>query len=370
MSTSPAQVESDLFRRVLGHFPTGVAVITAMSKDGRPVGMAAFLPAVTSTTWPQIEASGGFCVNILSAEQEAWSRSFGRSGADKFAGVSWYPSPNGAPVLEDALAWIDCHLYRVDQAGDHYVVFGEVKDMRVQSASAPLVFFRGGYGAFQSASLVAGDPRQDLAVPLRLVDGGRPLLEEFSERAQCQVAVTALVGDQIVVLAVAGATAEDRASGTFIGQRVRATAPIGASFMAWEPADRVASWVASAPAEHADALAGRLESIRSAGMAFSLEGGGIREWQDAMSAVPTDGDATRQKTLADRVLQSFQPQIVDPEAARVKNLHVPVLGPDGRAALFLNVGGFSTLDNAGLAELVAGVKDVARRISESWQNNV
>lgn len=384
--TSPAiKIEPDLFRLVLGHFPTGVAVITAMSKDDRPVGMAigsftsvslepplvAFLPAVTSTTWPEIEATGGFCVNILSAEQESWSRSFGRSGADKFAGVSWFPSPGGAPVLGDALAWIECDLWRVDRAGDHFVVFGEVKNMRLQSGSAPLVFFRGGYGAFQSASLVAGDPHQDLAVPLRFVDVGRPLLEEFAERTGTQIAVTGLVGDQLVVLAVVGATAEDRASGTFIGQRVRATAPIGATFMAWEPADRVAAWMASAPADQAESLTARLESIRRGGMAYSLEGGGLRDWQDAMSAAAeASGDHTREQVIADRVMQSFHPQITEPEAAHVRNVHVPVLGPDGRAALFLNVGGFPTLDRDALAELVADVKQVAGQISASSTDGI
>jgi flavin reductase (DIM6/NTAB) family NADH-FMN oxidoreductase RutF len=128
-----------------------------------------------------------FCINILSSQQEAWSRSFSRSGTDKFAGPSWFPSPGGAPILEDALAWIDCDLYRVDEAGDHYVVFGEVQDMQLQSGSAPLVYFRGGYGAFESSSLVAGDPHEDYAVPLRVVDVARPMLEAFAERSGTQV---------------------------------------------------------------------------------------------------------------------------------------------------------------------------------------
>jgi flavin reductase (DIM6/NTAB) family NADH-FMN oxidoreductase RutF len=370
-------VDSDRFRLVLGHFPTGVAVVTALGRDGKPVGLVvssftsvslqpplvAFFPAVTSRSWPEVEASGGFCINILSAEQESYSRQFSRSGEDKYAGLSWFPSPSGAPVLEGALAWIDCDISRVDEVGDHFAVYGAVKDLQLQSGSAPLVFFRGGYGGFQSTSLVAGDPTGDLVVPLRLVDLGRPLLEEFAERSNTQVAVNALVGGQTVVLAVAGATAEDRASGTFIGQRVRAAAPIGASFMAWEPAQRVAAWMASAPADQADALVARLEAIRRHGMAYSIEGGGIKDWQDAMLA-PVEDVHERERALMTRVMQTFHPQVEATDAPRVRNLHVPVLTSDGRAGLFLNVGGFAPLDGVGLARLVADVKDVANQISQ------
>src|SRR6478609_2093846 len=124
MPVSTSTLDPDLFRLVLGHFPSGVAVVTAMGQDGQPVGLVvssftsvslnpplvAFYPALTSKSWPQIEASGGFCVNILSSEQESMSRAFSRSGGDKFAGLSWFPSPGGAPVLRGALAWIDCEL--------------------------------------------------------------------------------------------------------------------------------------------------------------------------------------------------------------------------------------------------------------------
>jgi flavin reductase (DIM6/NTAB) family NADH-FMN oxidoreductase RutF len=376
MSTTKT-IEPGLFRMVLGHFPTGVVVVTAMGVDGEPVGMAvnafssvsldpplvAFFPAMTSKTWPAIESSGAFCINILSTEQEQLSRSFSRSGTDKFAGVSWYPSPSGAPVLEDAVAWIDCDLFRADQAGDHYTVYGSVKDMRLQTGSAPLVFFRGGYGGFEPASLVAGDPHNDLAVPLRLVDVARPVLEEFTRRSNTQVAVTGLVGDQTVVLAVAGAPAEDRASGTFVGGRVRAIPPIGATFMAWEPAGHVTAWTALAPPEETGNLLARLESIRASGVAYSLEGGGIRDWQDVMSA-SFGNRQSREEALTKRVSDLLRPQVEEPDAARVRNVHVPVFNTDHRVGLVLHVGGFNSLDNTALTALVADVKNVANRISE------
>jgi flavin reductase (DIM6/NTAB) family NADH-FMN oxidoreductase RutF len=152
------------FRRVLGHFPTGVVIVTAV-RDGSPVGMSigsftsvsldpplvAILPARTSTSWPNIAAAGAFCVNILNARQEALCRTFATSGADKFAGVSWRAAPTGSPVLAGALAWLDCSMEQVVEAGDHYIALGrvtalDVGDEHEDQGIGPLVFFQGGYG--------------------------------------------------------------------------------------------------------------------------------------------------------------------------------------------------------------------------------
>src|SRR5277367_6836635 len=94
------------FRQVLGHFASGVAVITGIH-DGAAVGFAcqAFAalslepplvlccPGKTSSTWPRIAASGQFCANILAADQVDLARRFGVSAPDKFAGISWTPAP-------------------------------------------------------------------------------------------------------------------------------------------------------------------------------------------------------------------------------------------------------------------------------------
>jgi 3-hydroxy-9,10-secoandrosta-1,3,5(10)-triene-9,17-dione monooxygenase reductase component len=152
------------FRRVLGHFPTGVVIVTAIDDD-TPVGMAigsftsvsldppliAILPAKTSVSWPRIAVAGAFCVNVLNARQEALCRTFATTGADKFAGVPWRPSPSGAPVLEGTLAWIDCSLEQLVEAGDHYIALGRVRSLDVSADQAiePLVFFKGGYGTIR-----------------------------------------------------------------------------------------------------------------------------------------------------------------------------------------------------------------------------
>jgi len=148
------------FRAVLGHFASGVALITGLS-DGGPAGftcqsffslsleppLVAFAPGRTSTSWPRVSGSGSVCINILAADQEALALTFARRGADKFAGVGWSPGATGAPRLHGALAWIDATIEDVHEAGDHFLVTARV--MEVESgAGTPLVFYRGGFGGF------------------------------------------------------------------------------------------------------------------------------------------------------------------------------------------------------------------------------
>ena len=149
------------FRQVLGHFPTGVTVITAMH-DNTPVGMAIgsftslsleppqvlFCAGATSSSWPKVQASAGFCVNMLADDQEDVSRIFASKADDKFAEIGWKRSGNGAPAIDGALAYLDCTIETVMESGDHFIVVGAVTDLDVRHEGSPLIFFRGGYGRF------------------------------------------------------------------------------------------------------------------------------------------------------------------------------------------------------------------------------
>ncbi|MQA83874.1 MAG: monooxygenase [Streptosporangiales bacterium] len=129
--------------------------------DARPVGFACqsfsslsldpplvlFCPSRTSGTWRRIQRAGYFCVNVLAEGQREMSAVFGRSGADKFAGLGWAPSPNGAPVLAGVLTWVDCVIETVHEAGDHFVVIGRVTDLGPPGDGRPLLFYRGSYAA-------------------------------------------------------------------------------------------------------------------------------------------------------------------------------------------------------------------------------
>jgi flavin reductase (DIM6/NTAB) family NADH-FMN oxidoreductase RutF len=166
MSTADCRavtVDAKTFRAVLGHFPTGVVVITALCPDGRPAGMAigsftsasldpplvAFLPAKSSSSWPRIREAGSFCANVLGHGQSGLVERFAISGGDKFAGLDWTPTPSGHPILPGVPAWIDCELMRVDDAGDHWMVLGRVRSLSADSSHpGSLVFCRGAFGQF------------------------------------------------------------------------------------------------------------------------------------------------------------------------------------------------------------------------------
>src|SRR3954453_7962924 len=155
----PSSFDTARYRQVLGHFPTGVVVVTAVDDDD-PVGLAVgsfssvsldpplvgFFPGKTSSSWPRIEKAGTFAVNILGEHQEDICRTFASKQDDKFRTIGWRPGRSGAPIINDVIAFIDCEIAGVVEAGDHYFVTGKVLDLEVSSETGPLLFFRGGYG--------------------------------------------------------------------------------------------------------------------------------------------------------------------------------------------------------------------------------
>ena len=158
--------EPGRFRQVLGHFCTGVTVITTVDGDGSPCGFACqsfaalsldpplvlFCPSRSSATWPRIARAGHFCANVLTTAQRELARIFGTPGGDKFAGVAWSPSSSGAPVLAGVLTWVGCEVEAVHEAGDHHVVLGRVVELGPCGAEQPLLFYRGRYGVPDAAS--------------------------------------------------------------------------------------------------------------------------------------------------------------------------------------------------------------------------
>ena len=155
------EIDPMLYRKVLGHFPTGVTVVA--SHDGeRAVGLAigsffsisldpplvGFCVANTSSTWPVMETVGSFGVSILAEDQHETSGRFASKAEDKFEGITWDPAPvTGSPLIHGAVAHIDCELHSSVVAGDHTVVVGLVRALDVHRADVgPLLFFKGAYG--------------------------------------------------------------------------------------------------------------------------------------------------------------------------------------------------------------------------------
>jgi 3-hydroxy-9,10-secoandrosta-1,3,5(10)-triene-9,17-dione monooxygenase reductase component len=162
--------EPERFRQVLGHFCTGVTVITTID-DGGPAGFACqsfaalsldpplvlFCPSRSSATWSRIARAGHFCANVLADEQRELARVFGSSGPGKFTGVRWSPSSSGAPVLDGALTWVGAVVEAVHEAGDHHVVLGRVTELGACRAGQPLLFYRGRFDVTAARS-AAGPP--------------------------------------------------------------------------------------------------------------------------------------------------------------------------------------------------------------------
>ena len=160
-SGSP-EIDSADFRRVLGHFPTGVTVVTAAGDDG-PVGVAigsfasisldpplvGFFLGTGSSSGSVIEAAGSFCVNVLAADQQELCGVMASKRPDKFDGLEVRSAPgSGAPVLPDVHAVIDCSLESVVPLGDHNLIVGRVNHLDTERDAPPMVFYKGQYGTF------------------------------------------------------------------------------------------------------------------------------------------------------------------------------------------------------------------------------
>ncbi|GGG26627.1 hypothetical protein GCM10007304_45510 [Rhodococcoides trifolii] len=155
---TPLVLGPEDYRKVMGHIPTSVSIITATTEAG-PAGMTvgtftsvsleprlvAFYVDLGSTTWPVIAEADYFGINVLGSQSREMCRAFSRRGQDRFAGVAWEPSHRGVPMLDGATVTVECAPYRVDRIGDHLHVVGEVLDLVKRDAEEPLIFLRGGF---------------------------------------------------------------------------------------------------------------------------------------------------------------------------------------------------------------------------------
>jgi flavin reductase (DIM6/NTAB) family NADH-FMN oxidoreductase RutF len=146
------------FRQLMGHFATGVTVVTALAADGQPVGMTVNSIASVSLQPPLVlmcidreadahdtmRSAREFVVNVLAADQEALSRRFADQHDDRFDGIGYHTSPRGLIVLDDTLAHFECRHYADYPGGDHTIILGEVVGGETSSGQ-PLLYYRGGY---------------------------------------------------------------------------------------------------------------------------------------------------------------------------------------------------------------------------------
>ena len=171
MTASGTAVDPRTFRDTLGHYASGITIVSGHDDEG-PIGftcqsfysvsmdppLVSFSVMTSSTTYPRIRETGRFAVNVLSHHQDAVSSQFARKGTDKWSGISWQPTIAGNPVIDDTLMWVDCDIWAEHEAGDHVIVIGRVNEVSPPEwhRHEPLLFFKGRYRHLRDLEDLAG----------------------------------------------------------------------------------------------------------------------------------------------------------------------------------------------------------------------
>jgi flavin reductase (DIM6/NTAB) family NADH-FMN oxidoreductase RutF/DNA-binding IclR family transcriptional regulator len=379
------------YREVMGHYPTGVAVVTGMV-DGEPVGMVVgtfssvsmdpplvtFMPQTTSRTWARLAGADAWCINVLAHDQLALCRTMAIPGDDKFASVAWRPSPLGAPALDDAVAQVHCRPHSSIEAGDHIIVLCAVAAMDVSRPVTPLLFFQGGYGGFSPAGM-AVKADADLITAVRLGDRARKHVEGLARTLSCEAAALVAVSpDELTtVVSAYGGTA------TMVepmGHRVPLIPPIGEAYVADGSPETIERWL-SKVAPHDPQLVERyqerLASVREHGYAMSMVGPGARADYERLGAALAEyasGELTPARERAVRSVLAetrhfFEDVVLAPdEVYDVGAIVVPVHGPDGTVVMVLRLtqlppGVTGRVATAWVQELRTAAAAVARDLS-------
>lgn len=356
--TAAPGIDPALYREVLGHYPTGVTVVTAFEGD-EPIGMVvgtftsvsldpplvAFMPTASSSTYARLARASAYCINVLAHDQQDLCRTMATPGDDKFAGVAWHRSRRGAPVLDDAVAQIHCTPEQQIEAGDHYIVLCRVQGLAVARPVTPLLFFQGGYGGFSPAGMVArGDA--DLIAALRLTDTARGEVERLAQRLGCEAAVLVGVGPDELTTAFSayGGTSEMVEP---LGQRIPLIPPIGEAYVAGAAPEVVEHWLSKVnpkDAELVEQYRARLASVerRGAGISF-LRGDAPVEYErlgEALREYGT-GELTPAREREFRGLLAHTKcffedrELVADETYHVGGIVVPVRNPEGDISMVL-----------------------------------
>ena len=349
-------IDPSEFRNVLGHFPTGVVVVTTVDADQAPQGMTigsfasvsldpplvAFIAKRSSKTTEVIWRSKLFAVNVLGADQEGLCRVMAAPGSDRFEAVEWAPSSLGAPLVAGCTAWVECSVEDVHAAGDHEIVVGRVNALGVHRSDSPLVFFRGGYGRFHAESLVGGAGVASVA-QLRYADLARREMELISAELGLECLASAVVGSETTVMASA-VPPHRRTVPSRIGLRIPFLAPFSPVIAADLDDDGIGEWLRLLRPGDDGELASRirrgLDLVRGRGWSLTLRYPGRAELEGAISRAEAErgsSDDDIGRLIAD-ALPYLEPTIEPSEHYSVLSLSVPVR-LEGNVLFYLTVYG-------------------------------
>lgn len=345
------------FRAVLGHYPTGVALVTAIGSDGAPVGMivgsftsvsmdpplVAYLPMTSSRIFAKLREAETFCINVLSAEQEAICRKFASRAEDKWDGVGWQASPGGAPILDGVLAWIECTTESITDAGDHYLVMGRIQCLDIHRPATPLLFFQGAYGRFTMSSVIAPST-PELVAATRLAERARSRVEALSERLGVVCDILAPVGCDLAYVGVAASVTDTRPE-PVLGWRIPLMTPFGEQYIAYTDESAIERWMerGGVAVHEREAWRAQLASARARGWSMSKlppsrERGFVEIMREYANGDLTPARERELRSLIEEFRQDYETGDVD-EAAHYEpfTLAAPVIGAGGTPLLVLRL---------------------------------
>ncbi len=372
-------VDAALFREALGHYPTGVAVVTAVAEDGNPAGMVvgtfssvsldppliAFFPASNSRSFARLRTARRFCVNVLASDQEPLCRRLATGGAGKFDGVRWRLGPLGSPVLEGAVSWVECTFQDIREAGDHYIVLGLVHELAVERSTLPLLFFQGGYGRFSPGSFVAA-PDPDLIQAAQLAETIRSQVEDLSAQFTVNCSVLAKIGgDAVQVLAANQASVAEPFP---LGHRQPIIPPLGAVFLVDATPTEVDDWLRRAQDDSRDRLdlyRALLDKVRERGYSLlAAQPEVLQRHQAVLSAFEMSDRLPRQERAVQQATAEladlFCPDLVPGQPYDLASIVVPISTDADLPTMALRMTGLpQTVPTAQVQGWIHSLKEVA-----------
>lgn len=352
--TATTTFEPAEFREVLGHYPTGVVLVTAIHPDGEELAMivgtftsvsmepplVAFLPMRSSRTFTRLQECSSMCINVLTEEQEQVGRTIASRHENKLEGIEWSPCASGAPLLEDSLAWLDVHLEKVIEAGDHHIALCAIDDMAVKNPKAPLIFFQGGYGAFAVPHLLARADN-DIIAAVQQASHGRATLASVARRLQCEATLLTVVNsDELAAISTAVGKGINHGDG--LGTRVPIIPPIADVWVAELSQTEQDEWLAKADVDDStrETFRERLDFAREQGYLMSFLPAGDLDPYRRMSAATRRYAGDRLTPTTEREIRrsiaevdvSYQMRDIKPDETYdvgmlVANIHDPAGTP-------------------------------------------
>ncbi|AZV41412.1 flavin reductase family protein [Peribacillus asahii] len=147
--------KQNLFKEVMGNYPTGVTVLTTTDKGGNPVGLTVNSFASVSldpllvlwsidhkvSTIDSFVNGEKFAVHILAGDQQDVCKNFASKNVDRFSTCEWKVSEHNLPIIEGVFAVLQCETFQTIEAGDHTILIGKVVDIQIEQKE-PMLYHR------------------------------------------------------------------------------------------------------------------------------------------------------------------------------------------------------------------------------------